>query len=138
GFAEQSNDRDFKKMLYNSIQHIFFVLLFYLKLHYYHLHKCNEIIHFAFLKRKRRAREIKFYKIAALFQKMFKSQKSIIKIQLKKKFDEGWDTFSFLTFRIFLLFEICAGLRQEEGNFIGLPRGTTFKQVYEKGIKELQ
>ncbi|ETO12507.1 hypothetical protein RFI_24868 [Reticulomyxa filosa] len=47
----------------------------------------------------------------------------------KKKFDEGWDPFSFLTFRIFLLFEICR---------THLPSGTTFKQVYEKSVKELQ
>ncbi|ETN99956.1 hypothetical protein RFI_37511, partial [Reticulomyxa filosa] len=43
---------------------------------------------------------------------------------IKKKFDEGWDQFSFLIFRIFF--------------FIGLPKRMTFEQVYEKGIKELQ
>ncbi|ETO01185.1 hypothetical protein RFI_36255, partial [Reticulomyxa filosa] len=56
----------------------------------------------------------------------------------KKKFDKGWDPFSFLTFRIFLLFEICVRIKRKVRNFIGLPRGTTSKQVYEKGIKELQ
>ncbi|ETO01294.1 hypothetical protein RFI_36146, partial [Reticulomyxa filosa] len=55
-----------------------------------------------------------------------------------KKFDEGWDSCSFLTFRIFLLFEICIGLKQEGKSQMRLPMGSTFKQVYEKGVKELQ
>ncbi|ETN99919.1 hypothetical protein RFI_37548, partial [Reticulomyxa filosa] len=45
-----------------------------------------------------------------------------------KKFDEGWDLFSFLIFRIFLLFEICIGLRQEGTSQMRLPRGSKFKQ----------
>ncbi|ETO10968.1 hypothetical protein RFI_26407, partial [Reticulomyxa filosa] len=57
---------------------------------------------------------------------------------IKKRFDEGWDPFSFLIFRIFLLFGICVRIKREGRNFVGLPRGTTFNQVYEKSIKELQ
>ncbi|ETO01026.1 hypothetical protein RFI_36414, partial [Reticulomyxa filosa] len=57
---------------------------------------------------------------------------------IKKKFDEVWDPFSFLTFRIFLLFEICIRIKREGKSFVRLPRDSTFKQVYEKGIKELQ
>ncbi|ETO34309.1 hypothetical protein RFI_02785 [Reticulomyxa filosa] len=61
-----------------------------------------------------------------------------IENSIKKKFDKGWDPFSLLTFRIFLLFETCIRLKRERRNFIGLPRGTTFVQMYEKGVKELQ
>ncbi|ETO01382.1 hypothetical protein RFI_36058 [Reticulomyxa filosa] len=50
----------------------------------------------------------------------------------------GWDPFSFLTFRIFLIFEIYVRIKREGRNFIGLPRDATFKKLYEKGIKELQ
>ncbi|ETO01111.1 hypothetical protein RFI_36330, partial [Reticulomyxa filosa] len=57
---------------------------------------------------------------------------------IKKKFDEGWDLFSFLIFRIFLLFEVCIRIKREGRSFVGLPRGIAFKQVYEKGVKELQ
>ncbi|ETN99090.1 hypothetical protein RFI_38397, partial [Reticulomyxa filosa] len=57
---------------------------------------------------------------------------------IKKKFDEGWDPFSFLTFRIFLLFEVCVRLKREGRHFIGLPKRMTFEQAYEKGVKELQ
>ncbi|ETO03010.1 hypothetical protein RFI_34400 [Reticulomyxa filosa] len=68
--------------------------------------------------------------------------RSIILIKAKnsnvKKFDEGCDSFSFLTFRIFLLFEICIGLRQVGTSQMRLPRGSTFKQVYERGVKELR
>ncbi|ETO11587.1 hypothetical protein RFI_25789, partial [Reticulomyxa filosa] len=56
----------------------------------------------------------------------------------KKRFDEGWYPLPFLITRIFLLFEICIRLKREGRNFIGLPRGTTFEQMYEKGMKELQ
>ncbi|ETO07401.1 hypothetical protein RFI_29989 [Reticulomyxa filosa] len=48
---------------------------------------------------------------------------------------------SFLINRIFFLFEICVNLRQEEEeeeNKIKLPINTTFEQIYEKGVKELQ
>ncbi|ETO11647.1 hypothetical protein RFI_25729 [Reticulomyxa filosa] len=47
---------------------------------------------------------------------------------IEKKCNKGWDLSSFLTFRIFLLFEICIGLRQEGTNQMRLPRDTTFKQ----------
>ncbi|ETN98622.1 hypothetical protein RFI_38870, partial [Reticulomyxa filosa] len=56
----------------------------------------------------------------------------------QKMFDEGWDPFSFLAFRIFLLFEVCVRLKREGKSFIGLPKRMTFEQVYEKGMKELQ
>ncbi|ETO03668.1 NTPase, partial [Reticulomyxa filosa] len=56
----------------------------------------------------------------------------------KKRFDEGWYPLPFLITRIFLLFEICVRLKRERRGFIGLPKGTTFEQVYEKGMKELQ
>ncbi|ETO33882.1 hypothetical protein RFI_03214 [Reticulomyxa filosa] len=45
---------------------------------------------------------------------------------------------TFLKYRIFLLFEICVGLKQERNRNIKLPRNATFEQVYEKGMKELQ
>ncbi|ETO02015.1 hypothetical protein RFI_35424, partial [Reticulomyxa filosa] len=61
-----------------------------------------------------------------------------IENSIKKKFDEGWYPMLFLTFRIFLLFEICIGLSQKGTSQMRLPRGSTFKQVYEKGVKELQ
>ncbi|ETO01628.1 hypothetical protein RFI_35812, partial [Reticulomyxa filosa] len=61
-----------------------------------------------------------------------------VETSIKKKFDEGWDSFSFLIFRIFLLFETCVRLKREGRNFIGLPKGTKFTEVYEKGVKELQ
>ncbi|ETN98113.1 hypothetical protein RFI_39404 [Reticulomyxa filosa] len=53
-------------------------------------------------------------------------------------FDEGWYPLPFLINRIFLLFEICVRMKREGRSFIGLPRGKTFEQVYEKGVKELQ
>ncbi|ETN97829.1 hypothetical protein RFI_39697 [Reticulomyxa filosa] len=56
----------------------------------------------------------------------------------QKSFDRGWCLIPFLIFRIFLLFEICVNLRKEERHFIGLPKGTTFEQVYEKLVRELQ
>ncbi|ETO29856.1 hypothetical protein RFI_07265 [Reticulomyxa filosa] len=56
----------------------------------------------------------------------------------QKRFDEGWDPRRFLICRIFLLFEICVRLKREGKNYIGLPRQITLKQVYEKGIQELQ
>ncbi|ETN98129.1 hypothetical protein RFI_39388, partial [Reticulomyxa filosa] len=53
-----------------------------------------------------------------------------IENSIKKKFDEGWYTMPFLIFRIFLL--------QGGASQMRLPKGSTFKQVYEKGVKELQ
>ncbi|ETO12137.1 hypothetical protein RFI_25240 [Reticulomyxa filosa] len=61
------------------------------------------------------------------------ASRNIIRIK-----DEGWYSMTFLIFRIFLLFEICVNLRKEERHFIGLPKGTTFEQVYEKLVRELQ
>ncbi|ETO17843.1 NTPase [Reticulomyxa filosa] len=58
---------------------------------------------------------------------------------IKRKFDKGWAPVPFLINRIFLLFEVCVQMKREGRHFIGLPRRTTtFEQVYEKGIKELQ
>ncbi|ETO02502.1 hypothetical protein RFI_34930, partial [Reticulomyxa filosa] len=53
----------------------------------------------------------------------------------EKRFDEGWYPSQFLIYRIFLLFEICVRLKR---GHIELPKKTTFEQVYEKGVKELQ
>ncbi|ETO20210.1 hypothetical protein RFI_17007 [Reticulomyxa filosa] len=56
----------------------------------------------------------------------------LIKTENSKK-----NKFSFLINRIFLLFEICIKLKQEENNK-KLTKDITFKQVYEKGITKLQ
>ncbi|ETO20144.1 hypothetical protein RFI_17077 [Reticulomyxa filosa] len=56
----------------------------------------------------------------------------------KKRFDEGWHPSLFLKYRIFLLFEICVRLKRDKRGHIELPKKTTFEQVYEKGVKELQ
>ncbi|ETO05613.1 hypothetical protein RFI_31785 [Reticulomyxa filosa] len=61
----------------------------------------------------------------------------LLKFNLKK-FDDGWYPMPFLIFRIFLLFEICTVLRQEGTSQMRLSKCSTFKQVYEKGMKELQ
>ncbi|ETO03428.1 hypothetical protein RFI_33979 [Reticulomyxa filosa] len=56
----------------------------------------------------------------------------------KQRFDEGWHPIPFLAFRIFLLFEICVRLKREKRNLVELPKNTTFEQIYEKGVRELQ
>ncbi|ETO07385.1 hypothetical protein RFI_30008, partial [Reticulomyxa filosa] len=56
----------------------------------------------------------------------------------KQRFDKGWHSITFLALRIFLLFEICVRLKRDGRIHSELPRDTTFKQVYEKGVRELQ
>ncbi|ETO03351.1 hypothetical protein RFI_34059, partial [Reticulomyxa filosa] len=56
----------------------------------------------------------------------------------EQKFNEGWFSIPFLTFRIFLLFEICIRLKRKERKLVELPKNTTFEQIYEKGVRELQ
>ncbi|ETO02859.1 hypothetical protein RFI_34554, partial [Reticulomyxa filosa] len=77
-------------------------------------------------------------KSSLLYWAASRSVKAIEAENTNKRFDKGWDPLQFLIIRIFLLFEICVRLKREGRNFIGLPKGTTFKQVYEKGVKELQ
>ncbi|ETN97474.1 hypothetical protein RFI_40055, partial [Reticulomyxa filosa] len=59
--------------------------------------------------------------------------------ELQKIFDGGWHVMTFLRYRIFLLFEKCVQLKREGKRYIELQKkNTTFEQVYEKGLKELQ